>query len=64
MSEYGAPLDAESRARLFPFLPATMTAGSPFTKNAWADIPGGDESRASPEQSKSQQVAGVDCPRV
>ena len=49
VSEYGAPLDAKARARLFPFLPAIPTAGSPFTRKAWADSPGGDASRASPE---------------
>lgn len=39
VSEFGAPLDAEARARLFPFLPATSTAGSPFAKKEWVDVP-------------------------
>jgi LmbE family N-acetylglucosaminyl deacetylase len=39
VSEYGAPLDAQARARLFPFLPASSTAGSPFVRKEWVDIP-------------------------
>jgi LmbE family N-acetylglucosaminyl deacetylase len=39
VSEQGAPLDASARARLFPFLPATSTAESPFGRKEWADIP-------------------------
>jgi LmbE family N-acetylglucosaminyl deacetylase len=39
VSEYGAPLDAAARARLFPFLPADVSAGSPFTRKEWVDIP-------------------------
>ena len=37
VSEYGSPLDAEARARLFPFLPRTQSvAGRPAQD--WADI--------------------------
>jgi LmbE family N-acetylglucosaminyl deacetylase len=32
VSEFGAPLDAAARARLFPFLPASSTASSPFAR--------------------------------
>jgi LmbE family N-acetylglucosaminyl deacetylase len=39
VSEYGAPLDAQARARLFPFLPGSSTAGSPFVRKEWVDIP-------------------------
>jgi LmbE family N-acetylglucosaminyl deacetylase len=39
VSEYGAPLDAEARARLFPFLPASSAAGSPFSRKEWVDVP-------------------------
>jgi LmbE family N-acetylglucosaminyl deacetylase len=39
VSEYGAPLDAEARARLFPFLPASSSAGSPFSRKEWVDVP-------------------------
>jgi LmbE family N-acetylglucosaminyl deacetylase len=43
VSEYGAPLDAAARARLFPFLPrgadATPLADAPFTKKDWVDLP-------------------------
>jgi LmbE family N-acetylglucosaminyl deacetylase len=39
VSEHGAPLDAHTRARLFPFLPASSTAGSPFVRKEWVDIP-------------------------
>lgn len=39
VSEYGAPLDAAARARLFPFLPTDSGAGSPFARKEWADIP-------------------------
>jgi len=42
VSEYGAALDAEARSRLFPFLPATSTAGSPFARKEWVDVPGDD----------------------
>jgi LmbE family N-acetylglucosaminyl deacetylase len=42
VSEYGAPLDAKTRVRLFPFLPAGGSAGSPFTRKMWVDIPEGD----------------------
>ena len=42
VSEYGAPLDAEARSRLFPFLPATSTAGSPFSRKEWVDVPADD----------------------
>jgi N-acetylglucosamine malate deacetylase 1 len=49
VSEYGAPLDATARVRLFPFLPAASSAGSSFTRKAWVDIPERDESPTSPE---------------
>jgi N-acetylglucosamine malate deacetylase 1 len=39
VSEYGAPLDREARTRLFPFLPADSTAGSPFARKEWVDVP-------------------------
>lgn len=39
VSEFGAPLDAETRARLFPFLPATATSNSAFVRKEWVDIP-------------------------
>jgi LmbE family N-acetylglucosaminyl deacetylase len=38
ISEYGAPLDATARARLFPFLPAGSSIGS-FVGKEWVDIP-------------------------
>jgi hypothetical protein len=42
VSEYGAPLDAQTRARLFPFLPADSSAGSPCTRMEWVDLPEGE----------------------
>jgi LmbE family N-acetylglucosaminyl deacetylase len=39
VSEYGAPLDAAARARMFPFLPANLVAASPFARKEWVDIP-------------------------
>jgi hypothetical protein len=39
LSEYGAPLDAEARARLFPFLPADSQVDSAFVRKEWVDIP-------------------------
>jgi LmbE family N-acetylglucosaminyl deacetylase len=39
VSEFGAPLDAAARARLFPFLPAGSSVSSPFTRKEWVDIP-------------------------
>lgn len=51
VSEYSAPLDAHTRARLFPFLPATSSASSPFTRKTWVDIPDGDESLDSADAS-------------
>ncbi len=42
VSEYGAALDAEARSRLFPFLPATSTAGTPSSRKEWADVPADD----------------------
>lgn len=42
ISEYGAPLDAAARARLFPFLPAGAPAASSFTKKQWVDLPEGE----------------------
>jgi LmbE family N-acetylglucosaminyl deacetylase len=41
VSEYGAPLDAETRARLFPFLPAAA-APVPFARKEWVDLPEND----------------------
>src|SRR5439155_16219165 len=38
VSEYGAPLDAAERARLFPFLPATAAGGAPFARKDWGDL--------------------------
>jgi LmbE family N-acetylglucosaminyl deacetylase len=38
VSEYGAPLDAAERARLFPFLPAGA-GPSRFTRKDWVDMP-------------------------
>jgi hypothetical protein len=43
VSEYGAPLDAAARARLFPFLPADSPAVSPFVRKQWVDLPEGDD---------------------
>jgi N-acetylglucosamine malate deacetylase 1 len=42
VSEYGAPLDATTQARLFPFLPKDGSKGSTFTRKVWADIPESD----------------------
>jgi hypothetical protein len=39
VSEYGAPLDAAARARVFPFLPAAAPQGSAFVRKDWVDIP-------------------------
>jgi LmbE family N-acetylglucosaminyl deacetylase len=39
VSEYGAPLDAAARARLFPFLPPDSGMTSPFTRKQWVDLP-------------------------
>jgi LmbE family N-acetylglucosaminyl deacetylase len=39
VSEFGAPLDAEARSWLFPFLPADSSAGSPFARKEWVDVP-------------------------
>lgn len=39
VSEYGAPLDADARIRLFPFLPASSVANSPFSRKEWVDVP-------------------------
>jgi LmbE family N-acetylglucosaminyl deacetylase len=41
VSEFGGPLDAATRKRLFPFLPATGTGGA-FTRKEWVDMPQGD----------------------
>ncbi len=41
VSEYGAPLDADARSRLFPFLPAGSQVNSPFTRKEWVDLPSG-----------------------
>ena len=50
VSEYGAPLDAEAWDRLFPFLPAGSSAGSPFVRKEWVDVPE-DEVRPTPDRS-------------
>jgi hypothetical protein len=42
VSEYGAPLDPESLARLFPFLPAGASSASTFVRKEWVDIPEGE----------------------
>ncbi len=39
VSEFGAPLDAMARARLFPFLPSGTRAGSACVRQEWVDIP-------------------------
>jgi LmbE family N-acetylglucosaminyl deacetylase len=39
VSEQGAPLNVEARARLFPFLPAAALATSSFTRKDWVDLP-------------------------
>jgi LmbE family N-acetylglucosaminyl deacetylase len=39
VSEFGAPLDPATRARLFPFVPAGKSAGSAFVRKEWVDIP-------------------------
>lgn len=39
VSEYGAPLDAAARARLFPFLPHDARVDSAVARKAWADQP-------------------------
>ncbi len=41
VSEYGAPLDAAARARLFPFLPHDARADSTVVTRKWADEPAG-----------------------
>jgi N-acetylglucosamine malate deacetylase 1 len=38
VSEYGGPLDAAARKRLFPFLP-DASAGTAFQRKEWVDIP-------------------------
>jgi N-acetylglucosamine malate deacetylase 1 len=38
VSEYGAPLDAAARRRLFPFLPGAAP-DAPFRRKEWVDIP-------------------------
>jgi LmbE family N-acetylglucosaminyl deacetylase len=38
VSEYGAPLDAAARARLFPFLPTTAPAAEGPAVREWADL--------------------------
>jgi hypothetical protein len=39
VSEYGAPFDPATQARLFPFLPAGSPSGSAFVAKRWVDIP-------------------------
>jgi LmbE family N-acetylglucosaminyl deacetylase len=41
VSEYGAPLDARARARLFPFLPSGSQATPSITRKEWVDLPSG-----------------------
>lgn len=41
VSEFGAPLDASARARLFPFLPRNSEAMAPFDRKRWVDLPEG-----------------------
>ena len=43
VSEYGAPLDTATRARLFPFLPMSSPVVSPFTRKEWVDLPSGSQ---------------------
>ncbi len=40
VSEYGAPLGAAARARLFPFLPAGPSGA--FSRKEWVDLPEGE----------------------
>jgi LmbE family N-acetylglucosaminyl deacetylase len=42
VSEYGAPLDAQTWTRLFPFLPAGSYALSPNSRKQWVDMPEAD----------------------
>jgi hypothetical protein len=42
VSEYGAPLDPDTWARVFPFLPAGSSANSPFARKEWVDVPEDD----------------------
>ncbi len=42
LSEYGAPLDAPTRARLFPFLPSNTAPAGPPSVREWADLRSGD----------------------
>jgi LmbE family N-acetylglucosaminyl deacetylase len=42
VSEYGAPLDPEARARIFPFLPMGTSAEVPFLRKEWVDLPEGE----------------------
>jgi LmbE family N-acetylglucosaminyl deacetylase len=39
VSEFGAPFDAATRARLFPFLPANGSGNAAFVRKDWVDIP-------------------------
>jgi LmbE family N-acetylglucosaminyl deacetylase len=39
VSEFGAPLDVETQARLFPFLPREFYGSSTFVRKEWVDIP-------------------------
>jgi LmbE family N-acetylglucosaminyl deacetylase len=39
VSEHGAPLDAATSTRLFPFLPANMVPSGAFMRKEWVDIP-------------------------
>jgi N-acetylglucosamine malate deacetylase 1 len=49
VSEYGAPLNAQARSRLFPFLPASSSAGTEITRKTWVDIPDRDANHGAPE---------------
>jgi LmbE family N-acetylglucosaminyl deacetylase len=39
VSEFGAPLDAAARTRLFPFLPVAAPGNSSFVRKEWVDVP-------------------------
>jgi LmbE family N-acetylglucosaminyl deacetylase len=41
VSEFGAPLDAEARAKLFPFLPRSSEGVGPLERRRWVDLPEG-----------------------
>ncbi|WP_152049733.1 PIG-L deacetylase family protein [Tautonia marina] len=41
VSEFGAPLDSEARATLFPFLPRSSEVVGPVERRRWVDLPEG-----------------------